>query len=481
MQRSIFNRFLSALMAVLVTASSGESALSPMMTPGADAVSNGQPEAAEMAATADVNSNVSRSTSNLGLPRTPITMNFHEADIRDILRLLALKSRVNIIYGADVTGNLTLNLDRVPFDQAFQTVLTLKGLVAIPTGNRIIRVVSSTALTAEQAQATMFTKVYRLNYANASEVKTPVDAVRSAAGRKGISSVDSKSNALVITDTPEGLQQAEDLVRELDKKPQQVDIEAKIVEVTLDDTLRLGVSWQFAGKGGGGANNNRFQIGTSDAQDDPLPGTQGTNTGRIPIGPSTDNSLGTGVALNPITTTGLSFLTGDANYLLGVQLAALQDKGKVKILSSPHIVTLNNEEAKINVVNQVAYRTTTQNGTSTTENVQFADGGVKLTVRPTINSDRRITMKVKPEVSEATLGTNGLPLLSTRNAETSVSVRDGETIAIGGLIKEKDDENVSGIPLLMNIPVLGYLFKTKTKTKNRIELIVFITPRIAGE
>src|SRR5579872_4133790 len=131
------------------------------------------------------------------VPKTPITMDFQDAEIRDVLHLLAVKSGLNIIYGTDVSGPISVHLDRVPFDQAFQTVLTLKSLVALPMGPRIIRVVSSVGLSTEQTQAATFTRVFRLNYADAGDVKKPVDAIRSAANRKGVSSVDTKTNSLI--------------------------------------------------------------------------------------------------------------------------------------------------------------------------------------------------------------------------------------------------------------------------------------------
>ncbi len=187
-------------------------------------------------------------------------MDFQDADVRDVLHLLALKSGLNIIYGNDVTGSVSVHLDRVPFDQAFQTILTLKALVALPMGPKVIRVVTSTTLNTEQSQATTFTRVFRLNYADADDVKKPVDAIRTAAGRKGVSTTDSKTNSLVVTDTVEGLKEVEDLIPVLDRKPQQVDIESKIVEVQLNNETQSGISWQYAANGG---SNNQYQIGAT--------------------------------------------------------------------------------------------------------------------------------------------------------------------------------------------------------------------------
>lgn len=415
------------------------------------------------------------------LPKTPITMDFHEADVRDIFRLLAIKSGLNVIYGSDVTGTTSIHLDQVPFDQAFQTVLTLKNLVALPMGPKVIRVVSSTALTTEQTQAATFTRVFRLNYASADDVKKPLDAIRSAANRKGVSTVDSKTNSLIVTDTQEGLKEVEDLIPILDRKPSQVDIETKIVEVTLDNSTQTGISWNFAADNrNDGSNKGTFFGKTEDAADSSY-GLGGTPASGVQtVGPANG---GTGVNLNSITTTGFSFLSRQGTYLLSAQIAALAAQQRVKVLSTPHIVTTNNEQATINVADKIPYEVSTlSNGVSQTS-VQFIEAGVKLQVKPTVNADRRITLKVKPEVSTPS-GTGDArfpPTVNTRNAETTVVLRDGETIAIGGLIRETVNKSVTGVPILMSIPVLGYLFKSTADRKARTELIIFLTPRIAGE
>lgn len=462
----------------------------PSVGSGMDATAAGTTE--DVATTATANPAVSDAMSlsrpstrimgSVTLPKSPMTMDFQEADIRDVLHLLAVKSGLNIIYGSDVTGTISIHLDRVPFDQAFQTVLTLKGLVALPMGARIIRVVTSTGLTSEQSSAATFTRVFRLNYAAADDIKKPVDAIRAAAGRKGVSTTDSKTNSLIITDTQEGLKEVEDLIPILDKKPQQVDIESKIVEVSLDDHTQTGVSWQYAGNVG---SRDAYKIGaTEQAGFSPGLGPVDPSGIGAPAGPGLSSNVGrTGVSLNSITSTGFSFLTQQGTYLLSAQLAALADVGRVRVLSTPHIVTTNNEEAKINVADKIPYQVSTlSNGVSQTS-VQFIEAGVKLTVKPTVNADRRITLKVKPEVSNAVGSAlpNLPPTVNTRDAETIVVLRDGETIAIGGLIKESTVKSTSGVPLLMKIPIIGYLFKQTDDRKQRTELIVFLTPKIAAE
>jgi len=429
-------------------------------------------------------------TLNLNLPRNPITMDFQDADVRDVLHLLAIKSGLNIIYGADVTGPISVHLDHVPFDQAFQTILTLRTLVALPMGPKIIRVITSSTLTTEQSQAATFTRVFKLNYADAGDVKKPIDAIRTSAGRKGVSTVDPKTNSLIITDTVEGLKEVEELIPVLDKKPQQVDIESKIVEVSLNNETQTGISWAYAANVG---NNDAYHIGTSKNSNGTFGGlvSPTDNTGVQVQGPGVPatgtGGGGTGVGLNQIvggpTPVGFSFLTQQGTYLLSAQISALATEGRVKILSTPHIVTTNNEEAHISVADQIPYTVTTVSQGISQSAVQFISAGVKLSVKPTVNADRRITLHVKPEVSNA-VGTGSAtlpPTVNTRDAETTIVLRDGETIAIGGLIQENINKSTTGVPFLMSIPIIGYLFKTVDDIKTRDELIVFITPKIAAE
>jgi type IV pilus assembly protein PilQ len=500
-------RLLSTALSICLLGEPALSAYSPL--PAADVENNPAPAASsmeEMAAPATstisksdrgARLNTAASTAAIPFPRSLITMDFQDAEIKDVLHTMAVKSGLNIIYGADVTGPVSVHLDRVPFDQAFQTVLTLKNLVALPMGPRIIRVVTSTSLTTEQSQAATFTKVFRLNYANASEVKAPLDAIRSAAGRKGVSSVDAKTNSLIITDTREGLQEVEDLIPSLDRKPQQVDIEAKVVEVTLNNLTAEGISWGFARTAGQNQYGATSQtagatqgFGTN-AQSAPQnvvtvnpPQATAVSAGAISALGGTGVNLFTPDATSALNSVAFSFLHSEAAYMLSAQLTALANQDRVKVLSTPHVVTLNNVEANIEVVNKIPYVvTTTQIGAPTQTSYQIIEAGVKLSVKPIVNADRRITLNVKPEVSVAGASpSNGAPpVVSARDAQTTVLLRDGETIAIGGLIQESTEKLTIGIPLLMNIPLLGYLFKTTTDTKKRDELIVFITPKIAAE
>lgn len=416
------------------------------------------------------------------LPKTPVSFDFHEADIRDVLRVLSAQSGINIIYGPDVTGTLTITLRNVPFDEAFNTILTLKNLVSQEVGSNILRVLTPATLSTERAQAVTFTKTFPLNYAKAEDVKTQLDAIRGAEGRRGIITVDARTNTLIITDTPEGLDSAAKLIAEIDRKPWQVLIEAKLVEVSLSDKIDLGIDWAFAQtlrKDSTITTIGRTRVEPLDTQG---VGVGGTNI-RTPVGPV---GGGTGVTFpaSPVggQLAGISFgiITDSARF--AAMLSALATKGKTKLLSNPRVTTLNNQEAKILVGQRVPYvQQTTQLGTGAggvTSEIQFLEVGIKLTVTPTINADRQITLKVYPQVSLLVRMDPAGPVVGTREAETTVMVKDNETLVIGGLIREEDIKNVTQVPLLGDIPILGAFFKRNLKTKERTELLVFITPKI---
>ncbi|MBI3292315.1 MAG: type IV pilus secretin PilQ [Elusimicrobia bacterium] len=425
------------------------------------------------------------------LPTSPVTLDFVDADVRDVLQVLSVKSGINIVYGSDVTGTVTVHLENVPFDQAFQTVLTLRGLVAAPAGDNILRVITSAALTTERSQAVTFTKVFSLRYAKGTDLKTQLDAIRGAEGRKGTITLDPATSSLVVTDTPEGLQQAERHIRELDRPPSQVSIEAKIIEVALGKSLDLGVDWGYARTTS--RQGNTITVGGSDVVPPTGPGaginTPGGPTGRIalPGGGSSGLGLlqGAGVATSGQTPAGGVFSFGvlGASSQLDVVLKALAKKSNTKILSNPRIITLNNQEAKILVGDRIPYTITNVSpGQGQTQSTQFVEVGVKLAVTPTINVDKRITLKIRPEVSQAKTITPGqAPQVSTREAETVIMIRNGETVVIGGLIKEQTDKTASQVPLLGDIPVIGQLFKTSSNSKTRTELLVFVTPTVVEE
>ncbi|MBN1823333.1 MAG: type IV pilus secretin PilQ [Endomicrobiales bacterium] len=420
-------------------------------------------------------------TKKLVLPKKPIDVDFEEADIRDVFRILSVKSGINIIYGDDVTGNITLRLDNVPFDKAFDTILSLKGLVSQEVDVNILRVSTPQKISEQRAQAVTFTKIYPLNYANSEEVKSNLDTVRTAEGRRGNISVDQRTNSLIVTDTPEGLNSVEKIILELDKKPAQVIIEAKIVEVVLNKESDLGIQWQYAATITNEPNNQVYLGSThSETSDDAL-GTS-ASPGATVISPLSPAQGGTGVSLPASAVSGqigaISFgIVANDTLITGV-LNALAQKGLSKLLSNPKVTTINNKEAKILIGQRIPYTTTTVTNTGSTQNTSFLDVGVKLTVKPTINVDQKITLDVHPEVSLFVRADPAGPVIGTREAQTTVLVSNGETVVIGGLITEEDRKLGTQVPLLGDIPIIGHLFRRDYKSKQKTELLVFLTPQI---
>ncbi|MDE2510481.1 MAG: type IV pilus secretin PilQ [Elusimicrobia bacterium] len=409
------------------------------------------------------------------LPRDPISLDFDNTDVRDVIKLLASKAKINIIYGSDVTGTLTLHLTDVPFNEAFRTVLSMMQLSTDQVGDNILRVITPAELTKQRTSATAVTKVVPLNYAKAANVKATIDSVRQAEGRSGSSSVDTASNALIITESLEGMLATENLINQLDQRPRQVLIEAKLIEVNENSGLNYGIQWDYAG-------SDQSSIGGKPGTN--LIGTT-SNPGATRVQGVGATGRGTGVNLNADRIFGAMTVGRITNnYFLTATLTAAASEGKAKVLSDPKIATLNNQAANINVTTQIPYVTSNVASTGVqTQTVQYVTTGIQMTVTPSINADGRILLQINPNVSQPSVTSagstqTGAPAIDSRNANTTILVRDGETIVIGGLISDNLQDTISKIPLLGDIPVLGWLFKKRTKTRVRNELLIFVTTRI---
>ncbi len=385
------------------------------------------------------------------LPRDPVTFDYNGADVREVVDMMAAKANINIIYGDDVTGTVTISLSKVPFDEAFNTLLNVKGLAAQQTGANILRIASPATLIAEQKKAMLQTRVFYLGYSKASDVKGQIDSAVAAEGRTGHSIADDINNALVITDTPQGLDSTARLIQNLDRAPKQVMIEVKLVEVDLDHSFDLGVDWNFA--------NNANAVSGKVSFAGPIPGA-GVNAASFSFGKLVGNT--------------------QFNALIA---AAVHDK-KAKVLSDPKVATLNNKEASINITDQTPYdqqTITVVNGvTSTAHAYSNVTTGITLKVTPTINYDGRITMHLIPSVIQLSGIPTGIapPPTATRNTDTNVVVKDGETIVIGGLIQDTQSDDVYKVPVLGDIPLLGALFRKKSVSRSRKELLIFVTPKL---
>lgn len=423
------------------------------------------------------------------LPTELVSLNLRDVDIQAALNMLIAKleaflgEKINLIMGRDVTGTLTIQLEDVPFNEAWGTILSMKGLVATQTGTNILKITGKTTYMAERQQAVTFTKIFILNYAKAEDMKINLDAIRDLDGRKGSIIVNKDINALIVTDTEEGLNQVARLIRDLDIKPTTVAIEAKLVDLRLDKSMDYGVQWEYARTWDRSTPSevDRIDLGrTNPNTATPVGGLTATPPVGVGVG-----IRGTGVnlaqSLLPISA-GISFGRVTNTSFLTATLSMAESKGNLKVLSNPKIVTLNNQTANIQVGSEIPIlQTTLSQGIGATQSVAYKQIGISLTVTPTVNPDRYIRMYIKPTVSQ--LGTRGgitgvAPGIDNRSAETYIITKDQETIVIGGLISERTDKQTTKVPILGDIPLLGILFRRTSNENVRNELLVFVTPKI---
>lgn len=329
-------------------------------------------------------------------------------------------------------------------------------IIAEPRSNTLVLMDSPTQLELmekliREVDVPVTTKVFELSYAKAKDVADKLDAT--LLSKNGSARFDEGSNKVIVSDSVQKIKQIEKIIAAFDIKRQQVLIEAKIVQIILSDQEKLGVDWQALAQD---MHNLKFE-GNFDLLD------AADKKGTVSIGTLSDD-----------------------NY--EVLLQALNSNGNTNILSSPRITTVNGQEAKILVGSTEPYvtsTTTTPSAGPTTiaESVNFIEVGVKLYVTPQIHKDNFITMKLKPEVSSVTRtlrtgNNNTIPVVDTSEAETTVTVKDGVTIVIGGLIKDEKIISKNKIPVLGNIPILGFFFRNSDDLKRKTEIIVFLTPRI---
>jgi len=432
------------------------------------------------------------------LPRDPITLDYDSTDIKDVLDMMASKIGINMVYSDDVSGDVSLHLTKVPFAEAFSTVLSIRGLIAQQLGNSVLRIASAQTIKAERTDSPLVTRVFQLKYLKASEALAIVESIMKSEGRTGGGVVaDTVNNVLVITDISSGQDGIARVLNMLDKKPVQVLIETKIVEVNLKNAFSFGINWAAYGSGASGGGTNFFGTGNIENQSTSglgttsgvVPAYDGSKTIYTPM--PTSGSGGFGVSFpeidGDVTVGSFRFGRITDNLFLDMTISAAEQKGKAKVLSDPKVATLNNKEAKINITTQIPYVTTeTTNSTPPIINtiVKYIETGITLQVTPQVNDDGRITLKIKPTVSQKsttiTPATGGAPGVDTRGVETNVMTMDGETIVIGGLIYDSVSDTVYKVPLLGDIPILGWLFKKKANSRQRIELLIFVTPRIVN-
>ncbi len=472
----------------------------------------------------------------------PVTFNFQDVPVRTVLQLIADESNLNIVAADTVQGNVTLRLVNVPWDQALDLVLQAKSLDKRRSGNVVWVAPQKEIADFEQAKedarinleerAEKVTEYIPVNYANAEDIARLLTedskgnqqgggqgGGQSAQDRgflsgRGSISFDKRTNTLLVIDIPQRVGNIRNLVQQLDKPVDQVVIEARIVIANENVARELGAKFGISGNkdnvsyGGslGDTLLNRNSVTNTDIANnklytDALKAYQSctTNCGAAPFAPGQGWNTNTpNYGVNTITRSLMSNLpavmTGanagslalsilNAGYLLDVELSAVQMQGRGEVISNPRIVTSNQKEAVIRQGKEIGYLTVSGGQGGNVPTVQFKEALLELKVTPTITNDGRVflNMSVKKDELDGfiSLGSFGeVPQIAKREVTTAVLVEDGQTVVIGGVYEFSDTSEITKVPFLGDIPLLGNLFRNKNRTKSKAELLVFVTPKV---
>ncbi len=436
-----------------------------------------------------------------------LTLNFQDIETRAVLQLLADTSGQNIVVSDSVQGNVTLRLQNVPWDQALDIVLRTKGLDKRREGNVIIVAPTEELAAREKAElaarkdlqelAPLRTEYVQVNYAKAADL---AGLIKSSGGNnsllsaRGNVSIDERTNTLLVQDTADRLQDIRRLVSTLDIPIRQVLIEARIVVANDDFSRNLGVRFGATAIGdqqslGFGGTNSAGVVSSSGVgrEDDDIvlqPNNNNAPGGTPPavsLPAVNDRYMVNLPVANPAGRIALTLL--DSDFIVDLELSAAQAEGRGQIVSAPRVVTANQREAVIEQGTEIPYQEASSSGATT---IQFKKAVLALRVTPQITPDNRIIMDLtvsKDSVGQVIVTSFGVnvPSIDTREIVTQVLVNDGQTVVLGGIMETEFRETENKVPWLGDIPGLGYLFKNKSKTENKDELLIFITPRILRE
>ncbi len=430
-----------------------------------------------------------------------LTLNFQDIETRAVLQLLAETSGRNIVVSDTVQGNVTLRLRNVPWDQALDIVMTTKGLDMRQNGNVIIvapaeEIAARETADLEARQAInelepLYSEFLQVNYAKATDLAELISASEgqnSLLSDRGSVAIDGRTNTLLVQDTVERLQDVRRLVRTLDVPIRQVLIESRIVVVSDDFSRDLGIRFGATAYNENSTDGATVISGTGVGTDtmitsildnlaDPANGTI------FPVQlPDLNNRYNVNVPISDAAGR-FSIAVLETDYLVDLELTALQTEGRAEIVSTPRVITANQKEARIEQGVEIPYQQSASSGATTT---QFKKAVLSLTVTPQITPDDKIIMDLrvsKDNVGELVASATGgfVPSIDTRAIETQVLVNDGQTVVLGGIYETERRETVNKVPFLGDIPGVGVLFRSTQKVSNKAELLIFVTPKILTE
>jgi type II secretory pathway component GspD/PulD (secretin) len=364
----------------------------------------------------------------------PLSYVFRDTPIVELFEMIARKERINIVVGRGVSGNVAVNLYNLPVRQAIYAIAEAGGYTVTMRDNGYF-INDPKSVRVQSAPGQMEVRSMQVLY---SDPKAVGDILARHVGPGGSVTLVEGRRMLVVEDTPDGLKRIARLLQEVDSQPRQILIEAKILEITLDNSENFGIDWTkiFSANG-----VNRF-------------GTTGLAARGTP-----------------------GFIFNFVNDNVEVFLSALSNKGRVRTLATPRLLTMENQEAITNIGDKLGYKLTTTINNVTTESVQFLETGVILRVTPSVDGAGRIFMKIRPEVSSGSVSA-GIPSKKTTEVSTQMVANNGQAILIAGLIKTSSNTRRMGIPVLGDIPGIGRLFSNNDEVGSKSETIVIITPRI---
>lgn len=434
-----------------------------------------------------------------------ITLNFQDIQVRSVLQLIADVSDLNIVVSDTVTGNLTLRLTNVPWDQALDIVLETKNLDMRRSGNVIW--IAPTAEIAEREQQILRARAERqtlepvrtamipVSYASASELASLIRAAsavdadqRIDAGllsERGSVTIDERTNTLLINDTTERIDEIRELVAELDRPVRQVLIESRIVIARHDFNHQLGVRFGVTGARQDSRGNLYSTSSSSNALDQiNQSAIANRREGRRSATPVDMPSVGDRLNVNlpvadPAGSLGFSILAAD--FLLDLELSALESEGRGEVISTPRVITANQAEAFVQQGVEIPYEARQAGAQAGAINVEFKEAVLELRVTPLITPDNRIQLSLN--VKQDTVGEifNNIPSIDTRELGTRVLVENGETVVLGGIYQEERNYTATKVPVLGDVPGIGRLFRQRTTQDEKRELLIFVTPQILDD
>ena len=415
-----------------------------------------------------------------------LTLDFKEAEINTVLRVMSIKSNINIVAGPEVKGTVTIRLENVPWEKALEVVLRTYGYVYERDGN-IIRVTTRENLSSEP----VVTQTYLMNYTKASEIQ---EAVKDMLTERGRIKVSERTNSLVITDIPTNLYHVGEIIKRLDKITPQAYIDSKVINTSVGLTENLGIQWNTGNSGNLGSVSGAARPLTFPFTTNPKTNQEQASTYLSQFFPVT--STASTVAQNtadtrsfpfvPLTTNSPSYNYGTLSFSsFSAVLQMLKQRADTKVVSNPRIIVLNNQPAKVQVGQQIplpTFERNQQTGQVEVTGYSYRDIGVVLNVTPHINSQDEILVDLKPEVSSQGASINftsfSIPSFNITQAVTQVLIRSGETIAIGGLLTDNTATTENKVPYLGDIPFVGKIFRSKRQdpvANTKVETLFFVT------